>query len=75
MAQGQQYLAFWAGNDAVGGMLNSTYKEIAKINAASGTEGDLHEFRFTKDGTALITVYDVYPADLTAFGGSQNGCI
>ena len=23
----------------------------------------------------MITVYDVYPADPTAFGGSQNGCI
>ncbi|XTI86082.1 hypothetical protein V2W45_1466864 [Cenococcum geophilum] len=64
-------LDFWAGNDA----LNLTYKEVAKISAASGTESDLHEFRFTEDGTALIAVYDVYPADLTVFGGSQNGCI
>ena len=38
-------------------------------------EGDLHEFRFTEDGTALITVYDVHPANLTAFGGSQSGYI
>ena len=48
---------------------------MAKISAASGMEGDLHEFRFTEDGTALITVYDVHPANLTAFGGPQNGYI
>lgn len=37
-------------------------------------EGDLHEFR-VKGNTALITVYDVIPADLSAIGGAVDGWI
>jgi hypothetical protein len=31
-------------------------------------KGDLHEFRFTPQGTALITVYDVQEVDLSSLG-------
>ncbi|KAF2711583.1 hypothetical protein K504DRAFT_500243 [Pleomassaria siparia CBS 279.74] len=80
--RGKQYLTFWSGNDAIGGhgngqyiMLDSSYKEVARIKAANGLEADLHEFRLTDAGTALITVYDVQHADLTKLGGKSDGYI
>ncbi|POR37738.1 Uncharacterized protein TPAR_02080 [Tolypocladium paradoxum] len=73
--RGQNYLTFWAGNDAVGGhgagayyMLDETYSLRRKFEAANGLEGDLHDFRITKQGTALMTVYDVRDHDLSALG-------
>ncbi|TVY80467.1 hypothetical protein LSUE1_G004431 [Lachnellula suecica] len=77
---GEQYLTFWAGNDAVGGhgagfyyMLDTSYREVRKIPAAGGLAGDLHDLRITEDGTALITVYEVVTADLTELGKSSQG--
>ncbi|KAF2661778.1 hypothetical protein K491DRAFT_744930 [Lophiostoma macrostomum CBS 122681] len=80
--RGKQYLTFWSGNDAVGGhgngeyiMLDQSYKEIARVQAANGLEADLHEFRITNEGTAVITVYDVREIDLTRVGGFLKGYI
>ncbi|KAF2640106.1 hypothetical protein P280DRAFT_490477 [Massarina eburnea CBS 473.64] len=80
--KGKQYLTFWSGNDAIGGhgnghyiMLDTSYKEVARISAGNGLWGDLHEFRFTDAGTALLTVYDVQPIDLTPVGASPKGWI
>ncbi|KAF2195858.1 hypothetical protein K469DRAFT_616722 [Zopfia rhizophila CBS 207.26] len=82
MYRGQQYLTFWSGDDAIEGhgsgqyiMMDSSYKEVARFRAANGLAADLHEFRFTDAGTALITVYDVQPANLTPRGGSPDGYI
>jgi len=36
-------------------------------------EGDLHDFVITRNDTALVTIYDPIPADLTAVGGPQLG--
>lgn len=38
------------------------------IHAANGQKGDLHEFRLTSKGTALITAYDIRIVDLTPLG-------
>ena len=35
--------------------------------------GDLHEFQITKNGTALVTIYDPIPADLASVGGPELG--
>ncbi|OAQ57556.1 arylsulfotransferase protein [Pochonia chlamydosporia 170] len=73
--KGHNYITFWAGNDAVGGhgagsyyMLDETYNMTRRLHAANGLKGDLHEFRFTPQGTALITVYDVQEVDLSTLG-------
>ncbi|EFY91694.1 hypothetical protein MAC_02284 [Metarhizium acridum CQMa 102] len=73
--KGHKYITFWAGNDAVGGhgagsyyMLDETYNMTRRLHAANGMKGDLHEFRFTPQGTALITVYDVQEVDLSSLG-------
>ena len=33
----------------------------------------MHEFEITENGTALVIIYDVEPADLTEFGGPEHG--
>jgi hypothetical protein len=56
-------------------LLDSSYKEVRRVKAANGLEADLHEFRFTDAGTALITIYDIQQADLTPLGGNSDGYI
>ncbi|KAE8379758.1 ASST-domain-containing protein [Aspergillus bertholletiae] len=80
--KGQDYLTFWVGDDGVRGhgegtyyMLDSSYQEIYKINAANHLPADLHEFHITQDDTALITIYDIIPADLTPVGGLEEGWV
>ncbi|KAL3424072.1 secreted protein [Phlyctema vagabunda] len=80
--KGNDYLTFWAGDDTVGGhgagyyhMLDHTYREVYKLKAAGGLGGDLHEFRITDAGTALISVYEVEKTDLSNVGGKQQGKI
>lgn len=48
--------------------LDETYNMTRRLHAANGLAGDLHEFRFTPQGTALITVYDVQEVDLSTLG-------
>ena len=57
------------GADLVGGLpgagigvdkdmiFDSSYRPVATVNAANGLSADLHEFRLTPQGTALITAY------------------
>ncbi|KAI4755600.1 hypothetical protein E4T52_12306 [Aureobasidium sp. EXF-3400] len=70
--KGEQYLTYWQGDDKVRGhgagdfyMLNSGYQEVHKISAVNGLAADLHELVITPQGTALLTVYEVYPHDLS----------
>jgi hypothetical protein len=54
--QGYSGAGFGAGEDVIE---NSSYRQIAVVHAANGLSADLHEFRVTPQGTALITAY--YP--------------
>jgi len=67
---GEDYLTFWAGEklqeSGLGSyyMLNSSYDIVHTVSAAGeSTEGDLHEFKITEDGSALITVYERVSVD------------
>lgn len=40
---------------------NSKYQEIAKISGSKGLLSDLHELTITPEGTALMTIYQIYP--------------
>lgn len=78
--RGEKYLTFWAGNDAVGGhgagtiiMLDKTYTLYREVRAAYGLDADLHDFRLTGNGTALITVYEVVQRDLKEAGKNHIG--
>jgi len=52
---------------------DSSYREIARLSAGHGYDGDHHEFLISPQDTALITIYNSVPQDLTAVGGSKNG--
>lgn len=78
--QGNDYITFWHGGDSgwFGRgyylMIDSSYNIFKNVTAAGELDGDLHEFQITEKGTALLTVYDTKPADLTAYG-VENGHI
>ncbi|HEV3387558.1 MAG TPA: arylsulfotransferase family protein [Solirubrobacteraceae bacterium] len=63
--EGQHVLTWWQGYSGAGVgagedvIENSAYRQIAVVHAANGLFADLHEFRLTPHGTALITAY--YP--------------
>jgi len=54
---------------------DASYRTIRRVQAAAGLRGDLHEFRLTPRGTALLTSYVVTEADLSSVGGSRHGTI
>lgn len=67
----EDFLTFWAGDklqeSGLGSyyMLNSSYDLVWTVSAiGEGLEGDLHEFKITEDGSAIITVYERIKADL-----------
>ncbi|KAI1077793.1 ASST-domain-containing protein [Whalleya microplaca] len=78
--RGEKYLTFWAGDDTVGGhgagtiiMLDKYYYLYREIRAANGLDADLHDFRITENGTALITVYQTVQQDLREVGKNLVG--
>ena len=54
-------------------IFDSSYREIARLTAGDGYDGDHHEFLVSPQDTALITIYNSVPQNLTAVGGSKNG--
>ena len=53
-------------------IFDDSYREIARFTAANGYDGDHHEFLISPQDTALITIYNAVPRDLSAFGGSKD---
>ncbi len=56
-------------------ILDNSYREIARVRAGNGYQEDHHEFLITSQDTALITIYDPVPWDLSPFGGPQDGAV
>jgi hypothetical protein len=58
-----------AGEDVI---YDSSYRQLAIVHAGNGLSADLHEFRLTPQGTALITAY--YPVywDASALHGAKQ---
>jgi hypothetical protein len=53
-------------------IFDDSYHEIARFTAANGHNGDHHEFLLSPQDTALITIFNAVPQDLTSVGGSQD---
>jgi hypothetical protein len=53
-------------------IFDDSYREIARVRAANGYDGDHHEFLITPQDTALITIYNAVPWDLSSVGGSRD---
>ena len=71
--KGETVLTWWEGYHTGYGqgeyvILDGSYREIARFKAANGYEGDHHEFLITPEDTALITIYNKLPRDLTSEG-------
>ena len=54
---------------------DTAYNVIATVQAGNGLNADEHEFQLTPQDTALITVYNNVPTDLSALGGSATGVV
>jgi hypothetical protein len=67
--QGYSGAGVGAGEDFI---YDSSYRQIAVVKAGNGLTADLHEFRVTPEGTALITAY--YPVlwDASALHGAKQ---
>ena len=79
---GKPVLTWWQGTvDTTGTgkgaevIADSSYRTIATIKGANGLRPDLHEFRLTPRGTALVTAYQAVSADLRSVGGPRDGAV
>lgn len=76
---GASVLTYWTGKSTgghgagTGVILDTSYAQVATVSAGGGLDADLHEFNLTDRGTALITVYETIPADLSSIGGPKQG--
>jgi len=50
-------------------IMDASYREIARVQAGDGCSDDLHAFRLTPEGTALVTCYPLAYGDLRSVGG------
>src|SRR5215218_1730421 len=79
--KGEPVLTFWEGHHTGYGrgeyvILDSSYREIKRVRAGNGYEGDHHEFLITPQDTALITIYGkVSGMDLSSVGGPKAGTV
>lgn len=78
--RGEPVLTFWSGRIVgkgtglgAGIILDQSYQPVATVRAGNGALVDLHEFRLTARGTALLIGYPVEPMDLREVGGPQEG--
>jgi hypothetical protein len=76
---GQPVLTWWEGiatagrGEGEGIIADTSYRVIARVRAGNGVRMDLHEFRLTPRGTALLMAYQDRPRDLRSWGGPKNG--
>ena len=56
-------------------VFDDSYRKIVRLEAANGYSGDHHEYLISPQDTALITIYDAVPRDLSYFGGPKNGVV
>jgi Arylsulfotransferase (ASST) len=78
--RGEPVLTFYRGVGLTYGrgeyvILDSSYRELTRVRAGNGYQGDHHEFLITPGDTALITVYNPVRRDLSPLGGSADGTV
>ena len=56
-------------------VVDSSYHVIATVHAGNGLTLDGHEFALIPQGTALITIYNYVPFDLSPIGGPKDGIV
>jgi hypothetical protein len=79
--KGKPVLTWWEGRFAIGWgygegvIVDSSYRDVARVRAGNGFQADLHEFQLTPRGTALLTAYHRVERDLRSFGGPRRGTV
>ena len=78
--KGKPVLTWWEGVHGGFGrgeyvVFDDSYREVARIRAGNGYEGDHHEFLITARDTALIVIYGPARRDLSAVGGAADGAV
>src|SRR3712207_5914207 len=79
--RGEPVLTWWEGvrNGGYGlgeyVIVDSSYREIRRVQTGNGYQGDHHEFLITPQGTALITIYNPVRMDLSSVGGPKSGVV
>ncbi len=76
--KGEPAVSWWEG-EVVNGhglgewtVLDTSYREVARVRAGNGYQSDHHELLITPRGTALIAIYGQETRDLTSIGGSVD---
>jgi hypothetical protein len=79
--RGEPVLTWWEGKVVHGHgigeyvIFDGSYREIARIRASNGYQGDLHESLITPEDTALLTAYAPTRTDLSPIGGPEDGAV
>jgi hypothetical protein len=79
--QGRPVLTYWTGlspvgvGEGYGVILDETYTRVATVQTGHGCISDLHEFKLTDAGTALMLAYRAQAADLSSVGGPEDGWV
>ncbi len=77
--RGEPVLTWWEGRAAgghgqgVGVIVDTSYREIARVRAKRPYDLDMHEFKLTSRGTALVLIYHTVRRDLRSVGGRRDG--
>jgi len=80
--RGEPVMTYWLGAMISGHgngtyhLYDQSYRPVSVVRAGNGYQGDLHEFRLTPRGTALLTAYGTARAEITSSlvaGGSHVG--
>jgi hypothetical protein len=76
--RGKPVLTWWEGRSSrghgqgTGVIADTSYRIIKRIRARDPYDLDLHEFKLTDRGTALVTIYHTTRRDLRSVGGRRN---
>jgi Arylsulfotransferase (ASST) len=78
--RGEPVLTFYEGVGTTYGrgeyvVLDSSYREVRRVRAGNGYQGDHHEFLITPQETALLTIYSPVRWDLSSLGGPEDGVV
>jgi hypothetical protein len=78
--RGQDVLTWWEGEHTGFGqgeymIADASYREVARIRAGNGYDGDHHEFLISPQDTALFTIYHKVTMDLSEMGGEAEATV
>jgi hypothetical protein len=77
---GEPVLTWWEGEHTGYGqgeyvLMDASYREVARVRAGNGLQGDHHEFIISPEDTALFTIYHEVPMDLSDMGGEADSTV